>query len=257
MLKFLKKIFSNKTEKSINKIESTINNVQYNIIGNEYDKTLKLTVPESFVYILFANKTLNDVKELFINNIDKTGFEYNDITFRIYKSNVGNYHLEVMAADSLGIYFKPIGYYLQNKMGEITDIYVINEFVKDFKDISYMLENASLMRELKLIDNVFIALASREVYEIVMQLFNSPKYSKNNHLDISKMQYVEAVVNGLNIIVKTSLMGALESMYNDKNNDFNEEHLVIFKDTGNGITLHCVDSEYHNLMKSELLTVFK
>ncbi|MGV0967562.1 hypothetical protein [Empedobacter falsenii] len=222
-----------------------------------YDDTLELTIPETFVYLLFANKTLEEIKRLFLNKINTYGFEYNDISFRIYKSNQGSYNLEVMMADEYGTYYKPIGYYEQNNIGSITGVYLINEFIKDFNDISYMLDNINLLKELKLIENIFIALASREVLNIVRELFNSEDYSEMNHLDITRAQYKLVLVNDLKIVVKTSIMGALEALYEDDDCLFKEDLLIIFNNNYNGLSIHCTDSEYEDLNHRELLSVFK
>lgn len=246
-----------KTVLNNEKINDVITTNENKKIIYKYDDTLEFTIPESFVYLLFANKTLEEVKRLSSSKLKIYSFEYNDISFRIYKSYEGYYNLEVMMADDYGMYYKPIGYYNQNNTGNITDIYIINEFVNDYNDVSYMLDNTKLFRELELIDNVFIALASRQVLNVTRELFNSDNYSEYNHLDISRAQYKPIIVNNLKIIVKTSMMGALEALYDDDDNVFDEELLVIFKNSFEGMSIHCIDREYENLKDRELLSVFK
>lgn len=236
-----------------NTINQDMNSITPDIKSFEYDSTIELTMRETFVYLLFANKTLQEIKRLSLNKINRYGFDFNDISFRIEKSKKGYYNLELMMADDLGIYFKPIGYYVQDKNGNVTEIYLINEFIKDFNDISYLLDNTNLFCELKLIDNVFIALASREVYQVVRSLFNSNEF---NHFNIADSQYKVIIVNDLKIIVKTSLMGALEALYDDEYDLFREDLLVMFKKSNNGITIHCTDKEYKDLTNRGLLSVF-
>ena len=61
--------------------------------------------------------------------------------------------------------------------------------------------------------------------------------AQHNHLDFSKRQFHSLVVNELKIDVKTSMMGALEAVYDDENDDFNREDMLVMFQNNNGISI--------------------
>lgn len=211
---------------------------------------------ENFVEVLFSTETISQAEILKKSSKDRSAIDEKGIAFRLEKSNARNINLEVFFQDQKGMFYKPIGFYEFDNLGKVSEIYVLNEFVNVFNEIKNKLENSNKSKFLNLLDNVYIALGSREVENTVSAMFNSPNYSENNHLDFSKRQFQALVANGLEIRVKTSMMGALEAVYKDDNDDFNEDMLVMFQNH-NGISIHSSEREYHNILNKGLMSIFK
>lgn len=209
---------------------------------------------ENFVEVLFSTETISQAEVLKKSSNDRSAIDKKGIAFRLEKSNAGNINLEVFFQDQKGMFYKPIGFYEFDNLGKVSEIYVLNEFVSVFNEIKNKLEHSNKSKFLNLLDNVYIALGSREVGNTVSAMFNSPNYSENNHLDFSKRQFQALVANGLEIHVKTSMMGALEAVYND---DFNGEDMLVMFQNHNGISIHSSEREYHNTLNKGLMSIFK
>ena len=210
----------------------------------------------TFVEVLFSTNTIQNAQNLKNSGNDRSAIDENGIPFRLQKSRAGNINLEVFFQDQKGMFYKPIGFYEFDSFGKVSEIYILNEFVTAFNKAKNNLSNTEKAKSLNLLDNVYIALGSREVGNIVSSMFNSRNYSEYNHMDITKRQFQSLEVNGLKISVKTSMMGALEAVYDDKNDDFNGEDMLVMFQNSNGISIHSSEKEYQNMMNKGLLSVF-
>ena len=76
-------------------------------------------------------------------------------------------------------------------------------------------------------------------------------------MDFTKRQFQSLEANGLKIDVKTSMMGALEAVYDDENDEFNGEDMLVMFQKNNGISIHSSEREYQNMMNKGLLSIFK
>lgn len=211
---------------------------------------------KTFVEVLFSDETINKVENLKTSSNDKNAIDEDGITFRIQKARSGNINLEVFFQDQNGMFYKPIGFYQFDNSARVSEIYIINEFVETFNNIKHNLSNTEKAKTLNLLDNVYIALGSREVGNTVSAMFNSPNYSEFNHMDFTKRQFESVKVNGLNIDVKTSMMGSLEAVYDDQNDDFDGEDMLVMFQKNNGISIHCSEREYQNMHLKGLLSIF-
>ncbi len=214
-------------------------------------------IQEIFVSALFSKDVIKKAKKLSKSSGKLLPIDYEDITFRLRKTNTGSVNLELFVQDQYGMYFKPIGFYeFGGFWGNVQRIYILKEFEETFIKIKGKLNNIDKVKYLSLLQNVYIALGSVEVGRTVTKMFNSPNYSENNYLDFSKRQIERLLVNGLKIVVKTSLGGALEAVYEDDNNYFNGEDMLVMFQNYNGISIHCSEKEYQNMMNKKLLSIF-
>ena len=211
----------------------------------------------TFIKVLFSNETMIKAENLKNSANNRTAIDQDGIAFRLEKSKSGNINLEFFSQDQFGMFYKPIGFYEFDIFGKITEIYVLNEFVGTFEKTKSNLTNIHKARFLNLLDNVYVALGSREVGNTVTAMFNSPNYSEYNHMDCTKRQFQSLEANGLKIDVKTSMMGALEAVYDDENDDFNGEDMLVMFQKNNGISIHSSEKEYQNMMNKGLLSIFK
>lgn len=213
---------------------------------------------QEMIEVLFLRNTTLKAKELKNSNSNSSNLSYNGFDFRLLKAPAGNINLEVLLQDQFGSYFKPIGYYDFGTTSEVLQICLVNEFLEAFKQIrsNIDIDLSEKARTLNLLDNVFIALGSREVGNTIKAMFNSPNYSPYNHMDISKFQVQNLLINNLEIQVKTSMMGALEAIFVDNNDDFQEEYLIMFQNK-DGITIHCTEDAYNKMNNRSLLSIFK
>lgn len=115
--------------------------------------------------------------------------------------------------DEYGMFYKPIGYYDFGTTNEILEICLLNEFLEPFKQIRSKLDLdlSERAKTLNLLYNVFIALGSREVGNVVRSMFNSPKYSKA--INSNNFQMQRLFINNIDVKVKTSMMGAIEAVF--------------------------------------------
>lgn len=211
---------------------------------------------KTFVEVLFSTNTIQSAENLKNSSNDRSAIDEAGVSFRLQKARAGNINLEVFFQDQKGMFFKPIGFYEFDNFGKVSEIYILNELKETFERNKNNLPNSNKAKSLNLIDDVYIALASREVGNTVSAMFNSPNYSEYNHLDFSKRQFQSLVVNELKIDVKTSMMGALEAVYDDENDDFNGEDMLVMFQNNNGITIHSSEREYQNMMNKGLLSIF-
>lgn len=211
---------------------------------------------QTFVEVLFSNETIQKAQNLRDSENDRIAIDKNGIPFRLQKARTGNINLEVFFQDQKGMFYKPIGFYEFDILGKVSEIYILNEFVETFNKTKNNLQNIDKAKFLNLLDNVYIALGSREVGNTVTAMFNSPNYSEYNHMDFSKRQFQSLEINGLKVDVKTSMMGALEAVYDDENDDFNGEDMLVMFQNNNGISIHSSEREYQNMMNKGLLSIF-
>ena len=210
----------------------------------------------TFIKVLFSNETMIKAENLKNSANNRTAIDQDGIAFRLEKSKSGNINLEFFSQDQFGMFYKPIGFYEFDIFGKITEIYVLNEFVGTFEKTKSNLTNIHKARFLNLLDNVYVALGSREVGNAVTAMFNSPNYSEYNHMDFTKRQFQSLEANGLKIDVKTSMMGALEAVFIDKNNVFDEDYFIMFKRNNGRTSLHCSEFAYNEMKNKGLLTIF-
>lgn len=213
---------------------------------------------QEMIEVLFLKSTTLKAEQLKISSSNDLRFSYNGFDFRLLKAPAENINLEVYMQDEYGSYYKPIGYYDFDLYTTIQHICLLNEFLEPFKQIHSKIDSqlSEKARALTLIDNVFIALASRESGNTARTMFNSPHYSPSNHLDRNKFQVQNLLLNNLEVQVKTSMMGAIEAVFVDNNNDFQEEFLVMFQNN-NGISIHCSEDSYNKMNDKSLLSIFK
>lgn len=211
---------------------------------------------QTFVEVLFSTDTIEDAQNLKNSSNDRSAIDEAGIPFRLQKAKAGNINLEVFFQDQKGMFYKPIGFYEFDYLGKVSEIYVLKEFEDAFNKTKSSLSNVEKAKFLNLLDNVYIALGSREVGNTVSAMFNSPNYSEYNHMDYSKRQFQSLQVNGLNVDIKTSMMGALEAVYDDENDDFNGEDMLVMFQKNNGISVHSSEREYQNMLNKGLLSIF-
>ena len=75
-------------------------------------------------------------------------------------------------------------------------------------------------------------------------------------MDRTKFQVQNLLLNNLQVQVKTSMMGALEAIFVDNNDDFQEEYLIMFQNK-DGISIHCSENTYNKMNNRSLLSIFK
>ena len=211
---------------------------------------------QTFVEVLFSNETIQKAQNLRDSENDRIAIDKNGIPFRLQKARTGNINLEVFFQDQKGMFYKPIGFYEFDILGKVSEIYILNEFVETFNKTKNNLQNIDKAKFLNLLDNVYIALGSREVGNTVTAMFNSPNYSEYNHMDFSKRQFQSLEINGLKVDEKTAMMGALEAAHDDENDDFNGEDMLVMFQNNNGISIHSSEREYQNMMNKGLLSIF-
>lgn len=213
---------------------------------------------QEMIEVLFLKTTTSKAEELKKTYTNDVKLSCNGFDFRLLKAPAGNINLEVFMQDQYGSYYKPIGYYDFDTNNNILQICLLNEFLEPFKQIRSQVDKdlSEKARTLNLLDNVFIALGSREVGNTVKAMFNSPNYSADNHMDRTKFQVQNLLLNNLEVQIKTSMMGALEAVFVDNNDDFQEEYLVMFQNR-DGITIHCSEDAYNRMNRKSLLSIFK
>lgn len=207
---------------------------------------------------LILGTTADEAKKLRTSTETYYNFSKNGFDFRLFKAPAGNVTLLVFFADDIGKYYKPIGFYDFNVNIEIEQIFIINEFVKNYFQIRDEISQdiSSKVSELSLLQNVFIALGSREVGNAIKKMFISPNYNIYNHMDATKFQVENLLVNNLEVQVKTSMMGALEAVFVDSTNVFDEDYLIMFQ-RKNRLSIHCNELVFDELKLKGLLSIFK
>lgn len=206
---------------------------------------------------LFNEEIIKKAFEQNTSLVSNFGFEINGITYNLRLSNLGNINLEFEVRDDYGVYNKIIGFYNFNSKGELESIHILKEFENVYEDIkgevNFNFNN--IVKYLTLEENGYISVCSREVINTVKSMFNSPKYSPNNHLSINTFQFENLVSNGLNVEVKTSMMGALEASLDESDEELYDV-LVMFQKNGLDISIHCLEDVYSKLIEMKLLSIF-
>lgn len=208
--------------------------------------------------LLFGNTTIIKAKNQKLTNAEEQSIDTNQISFRLYLSKKGNINLEFMGQDQFGYYFKPIGFYTFSGDNKIESIFILKEFEESYEEIESNISEdlKKIVKFLSLEENTYIAMCSRETSNVVRNMFDSPKYGVMNHMLPSKFQVENIMSNGLQILIKTSMMGALEANLNDDENELDEEVIVMFQ-KNNGISMHCQEPMYHKLFEMGLFSALK
>ena len=213
-------------------------------------KIIPTTIEQEFLLTLLDKNTINKVKRLknSTENVDSADTE--KLSFRLLKTKVGTINLELFMRDDTGYYNKPIGFY-SFEGGVLKTIYILKEFEKAYDEIKNDLssEVVGLVRTLNKEENIYIAIASREVGNMAMKMFRNPQFGRMNASFQSQMM----ISNGMKVIIHTSMMSALEAKVEDGEDD----NIVMFQNGSNGVSIHCNDPIYYDLMKKELLTAIK
>lgn len=217
-----------------------------------------MEILKEMIEVLFELDTIKKAINQYQTRRQKVPVDTKDISYRLFLSERGNVNLELMSRDDYGYYFKPIGYYTFNNLGNIENIYILKEFENAFKSIKSNIEDEIIQKVnfLSLEENTYIGLCSRETSNLVKQMFNSPKYDMMNHMFPDKFQVQNILSNGLTIQVRTSMMGALEAGLNDENYELEEDTFVMYQNN-DGISLHCQEQAYMDLYNKGLLGAFK
>lgn len=209
---------------------------------------------EEIISVLFQPETISKAEEQNQNFRERVPIDTPQISFRLFRAPAKNINLEIMMQDKYGMYFKPVGYYLFDNTG-LKNIIVLKEFEEAHSNIKNTIDSkiANRVKYLSMEENGYIALASREVANTIKEMFHSSEYSPFNHLDASKFQVRNLLLNGLKVQVRTSMMGSLEANLNE---DTDEDIFVMYQNN-NGISVHCSEEPYNLMMQRSLLGAFK
>lgn len=213
-------------------------------------KITPTTIEQEFLLPLLDRETIDKAKELknSTENVDR--IDTKNLNFRLLKTKAGTINLELFMRDDTGYYNKPIGFYSFEGM-ILKTIYILKEFEEAYGEIKKDLssEVVGLVRTLNKEENIYIAIASREVGNMAMKMFRNPQFGRMNASFQSQMM----ISNGMKVIIHTSMMSALEAKVEDDEDD----NIVMFQNGSNGVSIHCNDPIYYDLMKKELLTAIK
>jgi len=217
-----------------------------------------MEILKEITQVLFQNETIEKAIKQFQTKSQKIPVDTENVSFRLFLTPRGSINLELMGRDECGYYFKPVGYYTFNNQGVIEAIYILKEYSSAFESVKLGIDNqlTNLVKPLSLEEDTYIGLCSRETSNLVKKMFNSPKYDTMNHMFPNKFQIQNIQSNGLNIRVKTSMMGALEAGLNDGNYELEEDIFVMYQNN-DGISLHCQEQTYIDLHAKSLLGAFK
>ena len=164
-------------------------------------KIIPTTIEQEFLLTLLDKNTINKVKRLknSTENVDSADTE--KLSFRLLKTKVGTINLELFMRDDTGYYNKPIGFY-SFEGGVLKTIYILKEFEKAYDEIKNDLssEVVGLVRTLNKEENIYIAIASREVGNMAMKMFRNPQFGRMNASFQSQMM----ISNGMKVIIHTS-----------------------------------------------------
>lgn len=127
-----------------------------------------LSITEQFVKSIFLTQTFIKVKEQFASGEQKVPLDLFGMNFRLFKATNQTINFEVLAANELGNFFKPIGFFTSD-----LSITLLNEFEKDYINLIGRNEISidSEIRRLSLEANAVIAAFSMEVIVSVMQIY--------------------------------------------------------------------------------------
>lgn len=216
-------------------------------------KTLKTEI----IKTLFNEEVIKNAIQQRNSSYSSFRLDLKDVVYFLRLSSLGNVNLEIEMQNDAGLYNKTIGFYSFNNSGELEYIYVLKGFENIYEEIKgeINLNLTSRVRYLSLEENGYISVCSKEVLNKVKEMFNSPKYSSTNHLSMNNFQVEDIKVNGFNVQVRTSMMGALEANVNEDDEEL-DDVLVMFQRNGQSISVHCLEDTYDRLNEMKLLSVF-
>ena len=194
---------------------------------------------------LFSQELFDKAKDLSLSNRKFELVNRKGVIYRLLKAPVGNIVLEIRLNFNLKDYFKPIGYY--DFDGE-PEICFLHEFEENFLNIKYHIDYY-LMQSARSIDleyNVFAALASYEVGNIVKNIFDNQISQKHHNL----------LINNLAIQIKPSIQNSIEAIFVDNDQNFNEELLVLYQKKEGDLYVHCFDFPYNVMKDRAMLGLF-
>lgn len=213
-------------------------------------KIIPTTIEQEFLLPLLEKETIDKAKKLKKSDENVDGIDTKNLSFRLLKTKGETINLELFMRDDTGYYNKPIGFYYFEGL-ILKSIYILREFEEAYNEIKNDLssEVVGLIRTLSNEENIYIAIASREVGNMAMKMFGNPQFARMNGSFQSQMM----ISNGMKVIIHTSMMSALEAKVEDDEDD----NIVMFQNGSNGVSIHCNDPIYYDLMKKELLTAIK
>lgn len=213
-------------------------------------KIIPTTIEQEFLLPLLEKETIDKAKKLKKSDENVDGIDTKNLSFRLLKTKGETINLELFMRDDTGYYNKPIGFYYFEGL-ILKSIYILREFEEAYNEIKNDLssEVVGLIRTLSNEENIYIAIASREVGNMAMKMFRNPQFARMNGSFQSQMM----ISNGMKVIIHTSMMSALEAKVKDDEDD----NIVMFQNGSNGVSIHCNDPIYYDLMKKELLTAIK
>lgn len=136
---------------------------------------------QQFVLTLFNDNTLEKVKEQFGIKQEIVPIDSFDVNFRLLLTQKNTINLELLAANELGHFFKPIGYYTEN-----LDIFLLNEFEIDYITLkaSNQLVNYQLKKSLSFEENAVVAAFSIDVFQEALRYQDCSLFSNGLKVDI-------------------------------------------------------------------------
>lgn len=213
-----------------------------------------LTITQEMVSTFLNADTVEKAKGIISKRGAKVPIDSENISFRLIGAKDGNVNFEVMIKNELGLYFKPIGFFTNEN--EFT-AYIVKEFEKDFEYLKDYLKIDLPVKPLSIQENGYIAVASKEVFQLVQNLFNSPEYDEFALVLNRNRQYEEIIYNGLTISIKTSMMGSLEANIEGDDAELMEDSLLAMFQNDEGISLHTTEEVFYDMKNKELLTGFQ
>ena len=203
---------------------------------------------------LFADKTINQLKTL----RNEVLFEVSGMTFRLLKveKGKGNVNLELYCRDDNGLYWKPIGFYiLGSSFNNIEKIVIIKEFESAYKNLyeAFPMNLVEKVDFLSLEENIYIALASRDVSNVVKAMFQNPSRTGFPSMENARL----LMSNGFEVVVRDSMAGTLEAILNESVEEAVDDIFVMYRNDSNGIVAVCSEPTYQKLYDMKLLSAFK
>lgn len=213
---------------------------------------------EQIVRVIYKRSTISKVKELFKSSRTRDHYEEYNINFRIIKTNTKTINLEFFCSNGIQQYYKPVCFFELEKKGLLQSdkihFTILKEFEFNFDAIKSSLKKSHRdnTKFLTIKENAFIGACSIETSTLVGSMFNSPEYSKFALMS-GNIQSQNIVSNGLNLNIRSSMMGALEVNLNDDDFELEDSLLVMYQNNG-GLSIHSNDEVYHRLTNLKLLS---
>ncbi|MRJ08892.1 hypothetical protein EDL99_08450 [Ornithobacterium rhinotracheale] len=210
----------------------------------------KREVIEEIVSVLFRQESINRLEK---GQLEEA-FDVNGMTFRLLKTERGNVNIEIFLMDDNGVYWKPVGFYRADSFCKLKDIVIVKEFEKPYSDVQKFLPE-ELVRKVKFLnleENAYIAVASREVSNVVKSMFDNP-----NRIGVPmEGNGMRLTVNSLDVVVRESLWGNIEAVFYGVD-DEDDEIFVMFRKEKEGVVAVCQEPMYEKLFEMKLLSAFK